>query len=290
MRASSIGVLLATLLNAPDSVEGLATTPSAYGVGNPGFKGFLSQLPPNFSAVNEGGWFALQNRYVSEVGNENFNKFKSGLPKDIDVVSVGGYDNLIKLAADPKAELVTVIKNNLLSSGGKVDYNLDGKIDALVALLQSKGNGFNSVAVDGEWAPVLSRQGKKSARLQKIINRREKATKAASNFHVKAMEFENLSYTPRGNGLLKAIVKYNPVAKNFEKGSDGKIVLRRVSCDITDVSFKYWKFPTLPLPLKKSGGYLDFLYLDNDIRVTRGNRGGLFVHFRPAFLEKLMSS
>jgi len=101
------------------------------------------------------------------------------------------------------------------------------------------------------------------------------------------MEFENLSFTPRSNGLLKAIVKYNPVAKNFEKGSDGKIVLRRVSCDITDVSFKYWKFPTLPIPLKRSGGYLDFLYLDNDIRVTRGNRGGLFIHFRPAFLEKL---
>jgi len=136
---------------------------------------------------------------------------------------------------------------------------------------------------------LLSSQDKekKSARLQKIISRREKATKAASNFHVKAMEFENLSFTPRSNGLLKAIVKYNPVAKNFEKGSDGKIVLRRVSCDITDVSFKYWKFPTLPIPLKRSGGYLDFLYLDNDIRVTRGNRGGLFIHFRPAFLEKL---
>jgi len=284
----SIYLLLATLLSSPESVESLVVTPSAYGVGNAGFKGFLSQLPPDFSAVNEGGWFALQNRYVSEVGKENFQNLKSNLPKDIDVVAAGGFDNLIKLAADPKAELVNLIKSNLLSSGGKVDYSLDGKIDALVALLQSQGKGFNSVTVDGQWASVISRQGKKSSRLQKVISRREKAKKAASNFHVKAMEFENLSYTPRSNGLLTAIVKYNPVAKNFEKRSDGKIVLRRVSCDITNVTFKYCKLPTLPLPLRKKGGYLDFLYLDDDIRVTRGNRGGLFIHVRPAFLDKLM--
>lgn len=284
----SIYLLLATLLSSPESAESLVVTPSAYGVGNAGFKGFLSQLPPDFSAVNEGGWFALQNRYVSEVGKENFQNLKSNLPKDIDVVAAGGFDNLTKLAADPKAELVNLIKSNLLSSGGKVDYSLDGKIDALVALLQSQGKGFNSVTVDGQWAPVISRQGKKSPRLQKVISRRDKAKKSASNFHVKAMEFENLSYTPRSNGLLTAIVKYNPVAKNFEKRSDGKIVLRRVSCDITNVTFKYCKLPTLPLPLKKKGGYLDFLYLDDDIRVTRGNRGGLFIHFRPAFLDKLM--
>ena len=29
------------------------------------------------------------------------------------------------------------------------------------------------------------------------------------------------------------------------------------------------------------------LYLDDDMRITRGNRGGLFVHFRPDFLSKV---
>jgi len=289
-KIASISLLLATLLSSPGSVESLAATPTAYGVGNPGFKGFLSRLPPDFSSVEEGGWFALQNRYLSEVGAENFEKLKANLPKNTNVVAVGGYNNLMKLAADPKAELAALIKNSLSSSGGKVDYTSDGKVDALVALLQSQGKGFNSVTVDGEWAPVLTRQGKKSARLQKAINKKEKSTRAFSNFHVKEMEFDNLSFTPRKNGLLKAVVKYNPVAKNFEKGSDGKIILRRISCDITDVTFKYWKLPTLPIPLKTNQGYLDFLYLDDDIRVTRGNRGGLFVHFRPAFLAQLTSS
>ena len=45
-------------------------------------------------------------------------------------------------------------------------------------------------------------------------------------------------------------------------------------------------YSQMQLPLKKKGGYLDVLYLDDDIRITRGNRGGLFVHFRPGFLEK----
>ena len=83
-------------------------------------------------------------------------------------------------------------------------------------------------------------------------------------------------------------VQYNPVAKNFDKDVNGRIVLRRISCDIIDVSFKYWKLPTLPIPLRKKGGFLDFIYLDEDIRVTRGNRGGLFVHFRPDYLDSLL--
>lgn len=85
-------------------------------------------------------------------------------------------------------------------------------------------------------------------------------------------------------------MQYSPVAKNFDKTSDGKIVLRRIACDITEATFKYRKFPKLKLPfLKKRGGYLDFLYMDDDIRVTKGNRGGIFVHFRPEYYQKLMS-
>jgi hypothetical protein len=101
------------------SANGLSTpvveTPSAsasYGVGKDGFKSYQAQLPKDFDVVKEGGWHSLQKRYVSEVGKSNLNKNKSVLPSDLDVVSVGGYNNLEKLAADPKAELVTLIVNN----------------------------------------------------------------------------------------------------------------------------------------------------------------------------------
>ena len=70
---------------------------------------------------------------------------------------------------------------------------------------------------------------------------------------------------------------------------DGKVVLRRISCDIVGASWKFWFFPKIPLPLRVKGGSLDFVYMDEDIRITRGNRGGLFVHFRPEFLKAQMS-
>ena len=82
--------------------------------------------------------------------------------------------------------------------------------------------------------------------------------------------------------------QYDTSTEAFTLSADGKIVLRRISCDIVDASYKYWKLPKLPLPLRVKGGYLDFLYLDNNMRITRGNRGGLFVHFRPEFLDEMM--
>mmetsp|Transcript_1662 Transcript_1662/g.2024 ORF Transcript_1662/g.2024 Transcript_1662/m.2024 type:complete len:292 (-) Transcript_1662:242-1117(-) len=271
------------------SVSGYVTPTAAYGVGRESFHDFCSRLPKDYNVVAEGGWYALQQRYVSEVGKLNLDKLKSSLPVDLDIVKVGGYSKLEKLASDPKSELVTLIVNNLKKTQGSGDYTDSGTIDALVALLQSQGNGFSSVTVDGEWNEVLSRQGDKSTKSQKFVGKKRKTTPPTSNFIVKAMQFENIVKTPRGNGSLKAVVKYKPLAKGFDKSPNGKIILRRIACDIESATFKYWKFPTVSFPfLKKKGGYLDFLYLDNDIRITKGNRGGLFVHFTPEYMEKVM--
>merc|ERR1712127_352187 len=136
---------------------------------------------------------------------------------------------------------------------------------------------------------VLSKQGQKSARLQKIVDKKGKAQNNFSNFNVKEMKFYNENATPRGNGKIEAVVKYDTSTDAFSKTADGKIVLRRISCDIVGASFKYWKLPTIPLPLRRKGGYLHFAYLDEEMRVTRGNRGGVFVHFRPEFLEKALA-
>lgn len=133
------------------------------------------------------------------------------LPADLDVVKVGGYSNLAKLAADPKAELVTLIVNNLRKTGSG-NYQDEGKIDALVALLQTEGKGYSSVKVDGEWSPVLARQGQKSTVSQKLIGKKERSNSSRSNFNVKGLEFVNLVATPRGNGLLKAVVKVSNIS------------------------------------------------------------------------------
>lgn len=217
---------------------------------------------------------------------------KLNLAPNLDVQVAGGRDETGRLAADPKAEFVSLIVSGLKGSGGSTDQDDSSspeRLDSLLSLLESRGKGFDADLVDGEWVSVLSRQGSKSPRFQKFVNKRDRVQNSFANFDVDSMTFLNLAYTPHRRGQLKALVEYNPVADNHVRTEDGKIVLRRISCDITDVNFKYWKLPKVTLPLKKSGGYLDFLYLDEDLRITRGNRGGLFVHFRPEFLESVMS-
>jgi hypothetical protein len=61
-------------------------------------------------------------------------------------------------------------------------------------------------------------------------------------------------------------------------------------CTIIDAFFKWWKLPGIPFPLPRKPGFLEVVYLDEDIRVTKGNRGGFFVHFRPAFLKKVLAA
>jgi hypothetical protein len=196
-------------------------------------------LPDDFNVVAEGGYYALQERYrkfhqqnlfmdiqfemlvkqlshffqhiskmkVAEVGKESFIKCKKNLPDAAPIVNAGGFANIYKLAADPKAELVKLIVENLKATGGKGTYSDEGKIDMLVALLQSKGEGFCSVKVDGEWEEVLARQGKKSTKRQKLVSGAKKLIRPTSNFNVKNMGFQTTVLSPRGNGVLKANVK-----------------------------------------------------------------------------------
>ena len=113
------------------------------------------------------------------------------------------------MAADPKAELISIISDGLKSASGSVSKVGTGseKIETLVQLLESQGKGFDADLVDGDWAIVLINQAKKSPNFQKVIGKAEKASKSFENFRVKEMKFDNLSYTPRGNGQLKATVK-----------------------------------------------------------------------------------
>ena len=53
-----------------------------------------------------------------------------------------------------------------------------------------------------------------------------------------------------------------------------------------------WELPRPPacrlsLPIKTDGrGFVDWLYLDEDFRITRGNKGSVFVHTREEEAEE----
>jgi hypothetical protein len=238
--------------------------------------------------VADGGWYKIEKDATAALGKVEFERIRPNLDASASVVQAGGWYKLQQVAADPKGALVELIKENLKS--GCIDSSgQQEELQAILVLLQAQGKGFSADLVDGEWCSVLNISGKKSPSIQKLVATKERAGASDSNFDVSQNKFfgrVQLFGGPRSE--IRSTVKYRPVGTGFSKIGNS-IVIRRIMCDIVAASIKLWRFPRIPLPfLRRKGGYLDFIYLDSDMRVTKGNRGGVFVHFRPAFLEKVL--
>lgn len=254
-------------------------------------KEYVKRLPSDTSIVELGGWDAVERTAISELASKNFDALKDRLPtSNVNVPASGGWSAVKALAADPKGALLNLAKQQL---SGEESNPANGvslvHLDAIAALLQAQGKGFDSDLVNGEWRFLLQRQANKSPGLQKFVGKQEKAGNTQSNFDVKKLQFHTIVSLLRGWLKVVATVQYKPLAENFDVLKKNTIVLRRIACDIIGGYIKLWKLPGLPLPLRVKGGYLDFVYLDDELRVTRGNRGGLFVHARPDTLQRLLA-
>mmetsp|Transcript_39169 Transcript_39169/g.76456 ORF Transcript_39169/g.76456 Transcript_39169/m.76456 type:complete len:246 (+) Transcript_39169:83-820(+) len=212
------------------------------------------------------------------IGRANLVKYKDFMPS-FNVVEAGGWYATSNLAADPKSSMFSLLKEKVID---------DSKLDAVISMLQAKNKGFSSEIVEGDWSLAYQMNSKKSPALQKILSKQGKAPTRAlaqANFVTENMKFVNLRKGKRST--LTATVKYNPVGDGFTMSPENNVVIRRIMCDIVDATFKYSFLPRVPLPIRAKGGHLDFLYLDNDVRITKGNRGGIFVHVRPDILESM---
>ena len=136
---------------------------------------------------------------------------------------------------------------------------------------------------------VMQRQGNNSPSAQQFVGKAEKAGKTDNIFDTKSSSFYTSVRFWGDKGMVDSTVEYTPVEEAASQ-IKGTTVLRRIMCDITNAGVKLWRLPRIRLKfLQRKGGFLDFVYLDEDIRVTRGNRGGLFFHGRPAFGEKMVA-
>lgn len=227
----------------------------------------------------------------------SFDDLRKAFPENPNIVAAGGYHHLETLAkADPKAALVDLVVDGLKGGAAAVQPKTDKtaavrineKLEALSLLLYGMGKGFSADTIDGEWDLVFAKQGQKSPSFQKLVGKTEKAGKSKNIFDVASMIFHgNVRFWKWGK--VSSSVKYAPTSDSFSKAMDGKIVIRKIVCTIVNAFFKFWKLPGIPVPVPKSSGFLEVIYLDEDIRVTKGNRGGFFVHFRPDFLQKAMA-
>lgn len=187
-------------------------------------------------------------------------------------------DSLTGTTAQAKEDLLMAICNT--QNGGEAESQeaasrINGLIDTLAT--SPRGRDFSEAVVDGNWALVFTRNADGSPALQKLARTKPGGTFA--NFDVSQNRFENLVEFLDGQVKLSATVAYQPNATDAT----------RISCDIVDAELRVGGLLSLPLPLRAQGGWLDFLYMDSDMRVTRGNLGGVFVHVRPAKLESMLA-
>ena len=128
------------------------------------------------------------NKPPSKLAQQNFEKWRPVLEHstNFNVSDAGGWSFVESLAGNPKQELVEYIMS---FSDGSTETKNDKTLNALVGLLEAQGKGFDSALVDGEWVGVLSQQGKKSPKIQKLVQKREKRNLAYANFHVDQRKF-----------------------------------------------------------------------------------------------------
>lgn len=181
--------------------------------------------------------------------------------------------------SDPDSAKQELLSAVLESKSGEGETSASAeKIDQLIDVLAASSGGmqFSDETAKGDWVLIFTRNADGAPVTQKIT--RTKPGNTFANF-CRDGEFDNIVNFWKGRGKLSATVTYSADTAQPE----------RISCDITDASVRIGPLK-VPLPLRAKGGWLDFLYLDDHMRVTRGNKGGTFVHIRPQKLQEFLSS
>ena len=139
---------------------------------------------------------------------------------------------------------------------------------------------FDEKAILGPWRLKYQLDGKTAQRSQKLLAPDKTGFPADSDFITDdkgRKVFRNVARLSK-----KRVAVVADVAYEVSEGIPNRLLSDIVAASIQIQVGKRFGFPTLRIPLPLKGlGWLDVTYLDDKLRVTRGNRGGLFVHVRP---------
>ena len=139
---------------------------------------------------------------------------------------------------------------------------------------------FDEKAILGPWRLKYQLDGKKAQRSQKLLAPDKTGFPADSDFITDAKGRKVFRNVARLSKKRVAVVA--DVAYEVSEGIPNRLLSDIVAASIQIQVGKRFGIPTLRIPLPLKGlGWLDVTYLDDKLRVTRGNRGGLFVHVRP---------
>uniref|UniRef100_A0A7S0Q407 Plastid lipid-associated protein/fibrillin conserved domain-containing protein n=2 Tax=Coccolithus braarudii TaxID=221442 RepID=A0A7S0Q407_9EUKA len=174
------------------------------------------------------------------------------------------------------------LKNILLSATPLKDetvLSLIMKAEAQVVPLE-----FDERAVWGDWQLCWQLNTADATRSQKALSSRPQF----SNFMVDedgTKVFRNIAHVTRSRLRIVADVAYTPLAAGSETPGRLASVISGAHAELR--LGRRFGLPRLRIPLPLKGeGWLDLTYVSDKMRITRGNRGGLFVHLRPHLLSE----
>eukprot|EP00878_Enallax_costatus_P017340 GHUV01018212.1.p1 GENE.GHUV01018212.1~~GHUV01018212.1.p1 ORF type:complete len:155 (+),score=17.35 GHUV01018212.1:133-597(+) len=140
----------------------------------------------------------------------------------------------------------------------------DEKVLGLVALLEQENptpRPARSGLVSGTWRLIWSQQSENASPLQKW------GTKQTKNYQIVDAE----------QGTLENVVDLGITQVRAQATCEA---LSDVRTDVNIGGAGLYTGPVrVPLGVKGTG-YVDWLYLDESLRITRGSKGSLFVHIR----------
>jgi hypothetical protein len=160
----------------------------------------------------------------------------------------------------------------------------DEAVEGLISKIEAATPpSFNEDTIWGDWQLCWQKNAKESTKSQKALTGRP----AMANFQMAEYGTKIFRNDVELGSRVRVIadVAYTPPAA--ESGTPNRLGSRICKAGIeVKLGRRFgWKPLWVPLPLRGEG-YLDVVYLSPYMRITRGNRGGVFVHLRPELLTR----
>lgn len=189
-------------------------------------------------------------------------------------------DGQFRLSRGNKGTLFVLVKDNgpqerLLESVSS--SRSDSSIEACIDDVLDSGAGIPrpaySPACRGGWRLIWTKQGETANPLQqRLVN-------VVKNWQILSAD---------GTALQNRVDLF-PGISIIAEASAEPASATRTRVVISRVLFKFG-FLTFTLPIETDAdGYVDWLYLDNTIRITKGNKGSVFVHVRDTSVQDTSS-
>eukprot|EP01025_Chloroclados_australasicus_P031801 TRINITY_DN3218_c0_g1_i5.p3 TRINITY_DN3218_c0_g1~~TRINITY_DN3218_c0_g1_i5.p3 ORF type:complete len:164 (-),score=5.87 TRINITY_DN3218_c0_g1_i5:210-701(-) len=130
----------------------------------------------------------------------------------------------------------------------------------------------------GKWRQIWSQQSDSANPLQRAFSNQ------VNNFQLVEGKI--------GRGKVQNLVQILPFLSlrldadcKYVSESRLELTLNFIQFEVFGIEIPFKRRQEGQEPSESGIGFLDILYLDNDIRVSRGNRGSLFVHVREEYYD-----